>query len=68
MGINQNARAVLKKRIKELKAQTEKEGKARKQREKDQKSSKKDNTPTTLQDKFEKLGFIKKGKYTVNSP
>ncbi|XP_031550651.1 neurabin-1-like [Actinia tenebrosa] len=68
MGINQNARTLLKKRIKELKAQTGKEGKARKQKEKELKSGKKDSTPTSLQDKFEKLGFIKKGKYTVNSP
>ncbi|KAK3741080.1 hypothetical protein QZH41_009876 [Actinostola sp. cb2023] len=64
MGITQNARGLLKKRIKELKVQTEREGKVKKQ--KDQKPGKKESSPTPFQDTFEKLGFIKKGKYTVN--
>lgn len=64
MGINQNARALLKKRIKDLKSQTDREGKIKKQKE--PKPNKKDNSPTTFQDTFGKLGLIKKGKYTVN--
>lgn len=64
MGVEQNARSRLKKKIKELKAQTEREGKIK--RPKEQKPSRKETSPTPFQDKFEKLGFMKKGKYTVN--
>ena len=62
MAINQNHRAILKKKIKELKVELERE---KKQREKEQKAAKKEAKP---KDKLEKIGFMKKGKsYTVNS-
>lgn len=58
MGVSQNHRAVIKKKIKEMKAETERELKARKQREKEQKGNK---------GKLEKMGFMKKkGVYNIN--
>lgn len=60
MGVSQNHRAVIKKRIKELKAEMEREQKARKQREKEQRTGKKEG-------KLEKMGFMKKkGVYNIN--
>lgn len=60
MGVSQNHRALIKKKIKELKAEMEREQKARKQREKEQKAGKKEG-------KFEKMGFMKKkGVYNIN--
>ena len=56
--MSQNHRAVIKKRVKEMKAETERELKARKQREKEQKGNK---------GKLEKIGFMKKrGVYNIN--
>ena len=60
MGVNPNHRALIKKKVKEMKAETERELKARKQREKEQKGNKKEG-------KFEKMGFMKKkGYYNVS--
>lgn len=60
MGVSQNHRALIKKKVKEMKAETERELKARKQREKEQKANKKEG-------KFEKMGFMKKrGVYNIN--
>ena len=60
MGVSQNHRAIIKKKVKEMKAETERELKARKQREKEQKGIKKEG-------KLEKMGFMKKrGVYNVN--
>ena len=60
MGVSQNHRAIIKKKVKEMKAETERELKARKQREKEQKGNKKEG-------KFEKMGFMKKrGVYNIN--
>ena len=57
MGVSQNHRAVIKKKVKEMKAETERELKARKQREKGNKK----------EGKLEKMGFMKKrGVYNVN--
>ena len=60
MGVSQNHRALIKKKVKEMKAETERELKAKKQREKEQKANKKEG-------KFEKMGFMKKrGVYNIN--
>ncbi|KAJ7389046.1 Neurabin-1 isoform X1 [Desmophyllum pertusum] len=60
MGVSQNHRAIIKKKVKELKTEMEREQKARKQREKEQKAGKKEG-------KFEKMGFMKKkGVYNLN--
>lgn len=60
MGVAPNHRALIKKKVKEMKAETERELKARKQREKEQKGNKKEG-------KFEKMGFMKKkGIYNIN--
>lgn len=60
MGVSQNHRAIIKKKIKEMKAENDREQKARKQREKEQRSGKKEG-------KFEKMGFMKKkGVYNIN--
>lgn len=60
MGVSQNHRSIIKKKLKEMKAETERELKARKQREKEQKGNKKEG-------KFEKMGFMKKrGVYNIN--
>jgi len=61
MGVSQNHRAIIKKKVKELKAEMEREQKARKQREKEQRTGKKEG-------KFEKMGFMKKkGVYNINN-
>jgi len=61
MGVSQNHRAIIKKKVKEMKAEMEREQKARKQREKEQKTGKKEG-------KFEKMGFMKKkGVYNINN-
>ncbi|EDO29232.1 predicted protein [Nematostella vectensis] len=62
MGLCQNDRSQLKKKIKDLKTENEREEKARKQREKDIKSGKKEVKGKDM------LGFIKKGKYTLTTP
>lgn len=60
MGVAPNHRALIKKKVKEMKAETERELKARKQRDKEQKGNKKEG-------KFEKMGFMKKkGLYNIN--
>jgi len=61
MGVSQNHRAIIKKKVKEMKAEMEREQKARKQREKEQRTGKKEG-------KFEKMGFMKKkGVYNINN-
>ena len=63
MGVSQTHRALIKKKVKEMKVEMEK---VKKQKEKEQKAAKKEGRP---KDKLEKIGFMKKGKsYTVNTP
>lgn len=60
MGVAPNHRAFIKKKVKEMKAETDRELKARKQRDKEQKGNKKEG-------KLEKMGFMKKkGIYNIN--